>query len=161
MNEAQKRGYKKVRITGDVGGWPLGSFAWYEGSGRAWNDDCTKAWHHNVGYNCEFVIEPSTLQVGETYTSNNGNKWECIAVKGDIAWLAGCFDGVADGTAYRFKTDGSPICLAIRGDKYRIKFPPTIKQQQYDVIVDGVAVAINYKTVDGVPDFTDATVVPF
>lgn len=160
MNEAQKRGYKKVRITGDVGGWPLGSFAWYEGSGRAWNDDCTKAWHHNVGYNCEFVIEPSTLQVGETYTSNNGSTHKCIAVIGDTAWLAGYYDGVANGAAYSFKTDGSPICLA-SGDKYRIKFSPTIKQQQYDVIVDGVAVAINYKTVDGVPDFTDATVVPF
>ena len=161
MNEAQKRGYKKVRITSEAGGWPVGTLGWISVFNDVWNDDCTTCWRHLIGSSCEFVIEPSTLQVGETYTSNNGNKWECIAVKGDIAWLAGCFDGVADGTAYSFKTDGSPICLAIRGDKYRIKFPPTIKQQQYDVIVDGVAVAINYKTVDGIPDFTDATVVPF
>ena len=109
----------------------------------------------------EIVTSHGTLQVGETYTNINGDNWECIAVKGDIAWLVGCYNGDACGAAYRFKTDGSPICLAIGGDKYRIKLPTTIKQQRYDVIVDGVAVAINYKTVDGVPDFTDATVVPF
>ena len=161
MNEAQKRGYKKVRITLDVSGWPVGSVAWSDGMGRAWNDDLTKADAHTIGCSCELATDTATIKVGETYTSNNGSTHKCIAVIGDVAWLAGYYDGVANGAAYSFKTDGTPICLAIGGDKYRIKFPPTIKQQQYDVIVDGVAVAINYKTVDGVPDFTDATVVPF
>jgi len=105
MNEAQKRGYSKVLITRDVGGWPVGSIVWSDGMGRAWNDDCTKAYAHNIGSSCETVNETATLQVGETYTSNDGNKWECVAVKGDVAWLAGCYDGVADGSAYSFKTD--------------------------------------------------------
>ena len=161
MNKAHSRGYKKVMITHDVFGWPVGSVVWSDGMGRAWNDDLTKAYAHTIGCSCEHFVESSTIKVGETYTSNNGNNWECLAVKGDIAWLAGCYDGDALGSAYSFKTDGTPICLSIDADNYRIKFPPTIKQQQYDVIVDGVAVAINYKTVDGVPDFTDATVVPF
>lgn len=161
MNEAQKRGYSKVRITRDVSGWAVGSIVWSDGMGRAWNDDLTKSYLHTVGGSCEYFVEPTTIQVGETYTSINGDNWECIAVKGDIAWLAGCFDGDARGAAYRFKTDGTPISLDGCEGGYRIKFPTTIKQQQYDVIVDGVAVAINYKTVGGVPDFTDATVVPF
>ena len=161
MNKAQKRGYKKVRITREVGGWAVGLLVWHDGRGQAWDDDCFKSYAHTVGVSCEFVNDHATLQVGETYTSNNGSTHKCIAVIGDVAWLAGYYAGVANGAAYSFKTDGTPICLAIGGDKYRIKFHPTIKQQQYDVIVDGVAVAINYKTVDGVPDFTDATVVPF
>jgi len=106
------------------------------------------------------VTDPATLQVGETYTSIGGYEWDCIAVKGDVAWLSIACKDITN-NAYPFKLDGTPIHLKYHGDKYRIKFPPTIKQQQYDVIVDGVAVAINYKTVDGVPDFTDATVVPF
>lgn len=161
MNKAQKRGYSKVLTTHDVSGWPVASIVWSDGMGRAWNDDLTKSYAHTIGSSCEFVNNPETIKVGETYTSNNGNKWECVAVKGDIAWLAGCYDGFAVGSAYSFKTDGTPICLSIDAVIVCIKFTPTIKQQQYDVIVDGVAVAINYKTVDGVPDFTDATVVQF
>lgn len=56
--EAEKRGYKKVIITANVGGWPAGTVAWMDPSdcisGKAYNDDCSDSWFHTVGPNCEW-----------------------------------------------------------------------------------------------------------
>lgn len=74
------------------------------------------------------LIEPypstNTLTVGETYTSENGNTWECIAVKGDVAWLASSLKG--NSAAYTFKLDGTPICLSV-DSRYRITFAPKVE----------------------------------
>lgn len=59
--EAEKRGYKKVRVTNDINGWPVGSIVWLdEDSGEkdeCWNDDCTESWFHAIGTSCKYVIE--------------------------------------------------------------------------------------------------------
>lgn len=94
----------------------------------------------------------TTFQTGKTYTSNNGNKWECIAVKGDVAWLVGCYAGVADGSAYSFKADGSPICLATGSDEYRIKFEPVAEVKYQYTTIEGHPVTIKYTTNDGILD---------
>lgn len=78
MNEAEKRGYKKVRITRDVGGWPVGSIAWYEDCGAAWDEDCKKAWSHTLGDNCEYVTDELKLEVGKYYRTRDGRKAEVI-----------------------------------------------------------------------------------
>lgn len=102
------------------------------------------------------------FQVGETYETDSGSKLKCIYIDDGLAYCVFITGSKPYGPAYTWDMNGVYQCAdGITAELYRIKFPPTIKQQQYDVIVDGVAVAINYKTVDGVPDFTDATVVPF
>lgn len=155
----------KVRVVGNSTshGFKIGDVVTYTGHEKAWVKSFSLGlrywWMSDSDY--EPLSKTYILEVGETYTNINGDNWECIDVKGDVAWLVRCCDDDVCGAAYSFKTDGTPICLDGGYGVYRIKFPQKIKQQQYDVIVDGVAVAINYKTVDGVPDFTDATVVPF
>lgn len=47
------------------------------------------------------------LEVGETYISANGYKWECIFVCDGKAWLVGVYDGKAVGLAYDFDIDGT------------------------------------------------------
>lgn len=65
MNEAEKRGYKKVRITKDSCGWQVGTIAWINEYDEAWDDDCTEYWLHSIGYDCEYVEDAQMkLEVG-------------------------------------------------------------------------------------------------
>lgn len=61
MCEAECRGYKKVRVTKHVDGWPVGYIVWLDenspGKNECWNDDCSKRWFHRVGVSCEYVNE--------------------------------------------------------------------------------------------------------
>ena len=94
------------------------------------------------------------LTVGESYTSKNGDKWECIAVKGHVAWLAGVFTGEVRGTAYSFNLDGNAICLGINPE-YNIIMSRTvivygsIGGHEYDMTVTEI---------DGKPDWSTAKV---
>lgn len=58
--KAEERGLRKVRITRNVNGWPIGFIGWLdlgEKGSVVWNDDMTKKKHHTVGSNCEYVME--------------------------------------------------------------------------------------------------------
>jgi hypothetical protein len=53
-------------------------------------------------------------------TSQNGDKWLCIARHNDIVWLVAIHDGrPLSGPAYSFRPDGTPICLG-SDSNYRI-----------------------------------------
>lgn len=113
-----------------------------------------------------------TIKLNETYTSKNGHTWECIAIKGDVAWLAGAGDD-----AYRFKLDGTNLRQG--GGAWDIKFEPVIDWVTNTAHLcddggsyhmeaggsvtysSGVTVTIKYPMIDGKPDFTQATVTPF
>jgi len=59
--EAERRGYKKVRIVADADGWPVGSIVWLNEKSRdedeCWNDNCTRFWFHSIGISAEYVNE--------------------------------------------------------------------------------------------------------
>lgn len=58
--EAERRGYKKVRVKKDAGGWPVESIVWLDEESvhsECWNDDCTEYWLHSIGKYCEYVNE--------------------------------------------------------------------------------------------------------
>lgn len=117
---------------------------------------------------CLADVEPytptNTLTVGETYTSENGNTWECIAVKGDVAWLAGAAEGGR--AAYTFKLDGSPICLGV-DSRYRIMFAPRVERvytkgswakKGTDVSPRDYVYALEFDLINGTPDWSTAKV---
>ncbi len=119
----------------------------------------------------EKVTDCQMIEVGRRYKSENGSKWECIAVKGDTAWLVGVYGGSIKGSAYSFKTDGTPICLSYPGD-YRIKFEPVMEWIErsvcwldgdvfngYGPIEDGFTnLIVHLPLIDGKPDFTQARI---
>lgn len=103
----------------------------------------------------------NTLTVGKTYTSANGNKWECLAVKGDTAWLAGVY-GEELGAAYRFKVDGTPVCLETASEKYRIVFEPVretvklyVQDTEYNIAFKDFGTV---ELINGTPDWSTAKV---
>lgn len=113
------------------------------------------------------MILDNTLVVGGKYTSKNGYNWECIAVRGDTAWLAASDGSRAYGEAYMFKTDGTNISQG--GGNYDIEFTPREEwiDTRFSVGVanhsapDGVdshVARIRFKLVDGKPDWSTATV---
>lgn len=116
----------------------------------------------------EPVPEPpsNSLVVGGKYTSKNGYKWECIAVRGDNAWLAMPGDSGPYGSAYEFKTDGTNISQG--GLEWDIAFQPREEwvDTRFSVSTanhggDGAAnhvARIRFKLVDGKPDWSTATV---
>lgn len=87
------------------------------------------------------------LHVGGKYISKNGDKWECIAIKGGTAWLTGDYGDGSHGSAYTFKLDGTPKCLEAEAGEYQIIFPPIIERKT-------VIASVDYK--DGVPDWSTA-----
>ena len=62
------------------------------------------------------------IEVGGKYTSYNGNKWKCIFVDGDSAWLS---PDCMKSAAYVFNTDGTNISQG--GGDYNIKFSPVVE----------------------------------
>lgn len=143
--------------------------AGYEGDGIHLFEDFTGVTWFMDPEEYEYLCGKNTIQLNNQYTSKNGNKWECIAVRGDTAWLAGIFDGVADGAAYMYKLDGSAVCLASRSDKYDIKWEPVVEwvedalgydtndRQIYSTLGD-VKINVRFPLIDGEPDFTQATI---
>lgn len=111
-----------------------------------------------------YMPSPNAIQLNHEYTSKNGQKWECIAIRGDVAWLVGVHEGKADGAAYMYKLDGSAVCLRTSPHVYDINWEPVVewlsfalKQEHYGVIHHAT---LKYPVVDGKPDFTQATVTP-
>lgn len=113
------------------------------------------------------LIDDNTLVVGGKYTSKNGHKWECIAVRGDRAWMAIPSDSGPHGAAYVFKTDGTNVSQG--GAEWNIAFPPREKwiDTRFSVGVsnhsapdgtDNYVASIRFKLVDGKPDWSTATV---
>lgn len=107
----------------------------------------------------------NTLQVGQTYTSENGNKWECIFIRGDKAWLIGVFDGTAEGSAYQFDTDGTASWAGgNESDGYNIKWGPKRETTNFALKHESGDFAsyatLTYDLIDGTPDWTTAKVTP-
>ena len=119
----------------------------------------------------------NTLQVGQTYTSENGDKWECIFIRDGKAWMAGVFDGVVEGSAYMFSIDGTNISQG--GGTYNIKWGPNRETvtvpATYVYYGDGtyavygghdeyvgntMNLSITFDLIDGTPDWTTAKVMP-
>lgn len=117
-------------------------------------------------------LTQNTIQLNRQYTSKNGQKWECIAIRGEVAWLS-----VVDGDdAYRFKLDGTNLSYGFGA--WDIKWEPVIEWRTNTAHLcddggsyhmgagesgsysGGVTVTIKYPVVDGKPDFTQATVTP-
>lgn len=100
------------------------------------------------------VSEKPKLEVGKTYTSNNGYKWECILVEGDLAWLR----GGPDHSAYVWNVDGTPVCLRSSKQEYTIEFicEGVDVFSSRDVYVGNDKVQLNgtVTTKGGVPDWT-------
>lgn len=83
MNEDERRGYKKVRITDSLSGWPNGSIAWLdtesEDRDECYNADCSDYWYHRLGSECEFVDDQGMkLEVGKFYKTRDGRKAKVI-----------------------------------------------------------------------------------
>jgi hypothetical protein len=70
------------------------------------------------------------LEVGKTYTSENGMDWLCIAVDGDIAHMR--YDDMKDSVAYSWRLDGTAIRLT---EEHRIVFEP----ERGEVVLYGYA----------------------
>lgn len=111
----------------------------------------------------------NTLQVGQTYTSENGSEWECIFVRDGMAWMAGFYSDGEPSTAYIFDIDGTNISQG--GGSYNIKWGPrreTVKTRfsvgvANKYALDGVdnhVANITFELIDGTPDWTTAKVTP-
>lgn len=119
-------------------------------------------------------IVPNRIVVGGEYTSENGNKWKCIHIDGDYAWMAP--EGMKT-AAYVFNTDGTNISQG--GGDYNIKFEPVVEwvdrmvsisdEGSYhcgnntdDPTYGGFAqpVRIRFPLIDGTPDWSQAKVTP-
>ena len=125
-------------------------------------------------------VEPTTkptyhFTIGQTYTSANGSKWECIFVRDGKAWLVGVYDGVAEGSAYAFDIDGT-ASWACNADEYRIVFEPvretvTVRGNVYTgtngskYLASGHGergdnINITFDLINGTPDWSTAKVTP-
>lgn len=124
-----------------------------------------------LGCMFEKVNQEQVIEVGKRYKSENGSEWECIAVKGDTAWLVVVYGGSVEGSAYSFKTDGTPICLRYPV-AYRIKFEPVVEWIEcrvcwkFDEFYNDhrpskygyVNLTIHLPLIYGKPDFTQARI---
>lgn len=110
----------------------------------------------------------NTLQVGQTYTSENGDEWECIFVRGDVAWMVGVYSGEVEGSAYAFDIDGTASWACIGAEQYNIKWGP--KRETIHTKGSWAKKGmphpnyyhynITFDTIDGKPDWTTAKVTP-
>ena len=108
--------------------------------------------------NSTLVTTTNELQVGKTYTSNNGQSWVAIYEEDDLVWMKSP-DG---GAAYVFKRDGTTISMG-NNSGYSINWEVT----KGPIIEEGVHAHVGayvtdelysldatVTTVDGVPDWT-------
>lgn len=109
------------------------------------------------------LVAQNTLQVGETYTSENGCEWECILVRDGKAWMS---LPETDGPAYVFNIDGTNISQG--GETHNIKWGPKRKtiHTKGSWASKGMPQPnhhhynITFDTIDGTPDWTTAKVTP-
>ena len=111
-------------------------------------------------------IEPiNTIQVGETYTDKSGTDRECIAVRGDVAWMF-----IVEGTtAYTWDANtGVSIDLGPQNNidltqkpvRETVEYVGHWDGETYDFYnehskyVDCHPVRITFETVDGIPDWS-------
>lgn len=109
-----------------------------------------------------------TIQLNQTYTSKNGTKWECIAIKDGIAFLS----SGGEGDAYRFLLNGENLSQG--GGMWDIEWEPVI---EWVTVQGGFTTGslenatvhplyadhkfkLTVAFIDGEPDFTQATVTP-
>lgn len=123
----------------------------------------------------------NTLTQGQTYTSANGNKWECIFVRDGKAWCVGVHDGKAEGSAYDFDIDGTASwAIECNRDVYNIVFDPERETvTRYVTYVDyggaksgfyhelggyggktATTLAITFDLINGTPNWSTAKVTP-
>lgn len=111
-------------------------------------------------------IEPiNTIQVGETYPTQSQGSYKCIAIEGDIAWLA--YNEIS--AAYRWSAStGESLCL---NSSYDIVLTPKPVRETVEYVghwdgvddrfYDGKAyqgkqytIRITFEKVDGIPDWS-------
>lgn len=103
-------------------------------------------------------IPTNTLTPGQTYTSRNGKKWECIFVRDGKAWLVGVYGGKAEGSAYDFDVDGT---ASWAGDSaYNIVFEPVRTTHYHKVFAHGEERNTKYDVVDGRVDWDSLEILP-
>lgn len=123
----------------------------------------------------------NTLQVGKTYTSENGSEWECIFVREGKAWMLGVYPDGASGSAYDFDIDGTASWAGGHGSSgYNIKWGPKVESVSIPAtyVVEGggmrfifnghyeyeykevFKVSITFELIDGTPDWSTAKVSP-
>lgn len=117
----------------------------------------------------------NTLQVGQTYTSQNGSEWECIFVRGGKAWMLGVYSDGVSGSAYEFNINGTAEWAGGHGcEGYDIKWEP---KRETIIVMGGVVIGnmecttvhpeyayhrfnMQVDTLDGTPDWTTAKLTP-
>lgn len=127
--EAEKRGYKKVVITEDVCGWPVGTIAWMDPNNcthsNAYNDDCSKSWTHTVGDNCKWLEEEAEEMTPETQSveqEGNYKTWGEMTPEEKGALLLAHHEGKVIEVWYPFAEVWVPKdCSFLDSDKYRVK----------------------------------------
>lgn len=113
----------------------------------------------------EFVMADSvinTIQLNHQYTSKNGQKWECIAIKDGIAFLS----SGGEGDAYRFLLNGENLSQG--GGLWDIKWEPVVEwvntkgswAKKGEMHPNHYHYNIRFPLIDGKPDFTQANVTP-
>lgn len=85
-----------------------------------WPDGCAHIDKetHPLDLIAEWVDEPQ-IEVGKTYPDRKGRKWECLFIRGDVAFM----QMYGAGDAYRYKLDGTPISL-VTYEEYTIDLGP-------------------------------------
>lgn len=114
------------------------------------------------------AVNPTTIQVGESYTTKGRGEWSCIAESGDTVWMVQDYGNGPEGTAYTWTKGGKAISLAISPDEYDVDWGPVVEEGVtftafiYDEHKSGVHGPLGKKltmtTIDGEPDWTTLSV---
>lgn len=103
----------------------------------------------------------NTLQVGETYTSENGSEWECIFIRDGKAWMLGVYPDGASGSAYDFDIDGTASWAGGHGSAgYNIKWRPKRETKRHVIYANGEKRDTEFDVVDGAVDWGSLRVLP-
>lgn len=117
---------------------------------------------HNWSYEDDLeLVTENTLQVGQTYTSENGCEWECIFVRDSKAWMIGIYTDGAYGNAYDFDIDGTASWAGGSGaEGYNIKWGPKRETKRHVIYANGEKRDTEFDVVDGAVDWDSLRVLP-
>lgn len=113
------------------------------------------------------AVNPTTIQVGESYTTKGRGEWSCIAESGDTVWMVQDYGNGPEGTAYTWTKGGKAISLAISPDEYDVDWGPVIKEgvrldEGFTCVNDHYIYfedhSVSVTTIDGEPDWTTLVV---